>query len=159
LEQSGALPQDADKRTVEHFNTAFGLARTLERSLVEEVAATEASLVRHVLYLRRLVLRYLKTLLMFIWTTVVAFTMLPFLQEPRLPTLLIMGAGFTLWSVFVLPIMNVPRNWIYRHRHGEVNHKHIDRQLTLLERQMKPFCYAAIPASFIGMLLAAIYYF
>lgn len=159
LQELGGLPPDTDRRSVEHFNTALGLARTLDRNLVEEVATAEASMVRHVLYLRRLVLRYITTLLMFIWTTVVAFAMLPFLQEEKLPIFLIMGIGYLIWSLFVLPIMYLPNNWIYRHRHDQINRNHIDRQLTMLEQHMKKFCYLAIPLSLLGFMFAIIHYF
>ncbi|MDX2141318.1 MAG: hypothetical protein SF123_24750 [Chloroflexota bacterium] len=158
LQQTGALPDDADWRMVEHFNTAFGLARTLDRKLVEEVATTEASMVRHVLYLRRLVIRYVSALLMFIWTTFVAFIMIPFLQEERLPTFLIMGIGYTIWAIFGLPIMHLPMHWIYRHRKGQVDNRHIDRQMSVLERQMTKFGYVAIALSVIGLALSVIIY-
>ena len=81
------IPAPIDRQEVERFNAAFGLARILDRPLVYEVAKTEVSLARHTLYLRRLVLRYLRTLLAFIWTTLVIFIMVPFLQDERFPPL------------------------------------------------------------------------
>ena len=42
--------------------------------VIEEVARAEASLARHALILRRLVLRYGKALLITIWTTIVTAT-------------------------------------------------------------------------------------
>ncbi len=158
LEEMGIFDEQIDRRSVEHFNTALGLSRTLDRRLIEEVATTEASLVRHVLYLRRLVLRYVKTLLMFIWTTVVSFAMLPFLQEEKLPTFLLMAVGYTIWSIFVLAIMGLPANWIYRHRKGRIEQNHLDRQLTMLERHLRPLCLLAIVVSIFGVLLAALFY-
>jgi hypothetical protein len=50
---------------------AFGLAGLKDRPLLEEVAKMEISLVRHGLHLRRLVLRYLKAFLLFIFTSLV----------------------------------------------------------------------------------------
>jgi hypothetical protein len=158
LQASGSLPPDADRRTVEHFNTAFGLARTLDRSLIDEVATTEASVVRHVLYLRRLVLRYMKTLLMLIWTTVVTFTMLPFLQELRLPTFLFMAIGYLIWAICAPLIMKMPLQWIYRHRKRRVERQHIDRQMNTLERQMTRFCYVAIVSAAAGLVLSIVFY-
>lgn len=158
LQESGGLPADADRRTVEHFNTAFGLARTLDRALIDEVATTEASVVRHVLYLRRLVLRYMKTLLMLIWTTVVTFAMLPFLQETRLPTFIFMAIGYLVWAICSPLIMKMPLNWIYRHRKRRVERHHIDRQMNTLERQMTKFCYIAIVSAALGLVLSVVFY-
>jgi hypothetical protein len=158
LQASGGVSPEADRRTIEHFNTAFGLARTLDRKLLDEVAVAEASTVRHVLYLRRLVLRYVKTLLMFIWTTVISFVMLPFLQESKLPTFLCMAIGFLIWSVFVMMIMKLPTNWIYRHRREQVNQKHIDKQITMLEQYVSGWCYAAVAFSALGLAVAIIFY-
>jgi hypothetical protein len=158
LEKFGGLPDNADRRNVEHFNTAFGLARTLDRDLLDEVATTEASMVRHVLYLRRLVFRYIATLLMFIWTNVIAFIMLPFLQEPTLPTLMIMSLGYGIWSILVLYIMRSPIRWIYRHRKERLNRKHIDRQLTVLEKNVTYYCYAAVFMSGVSLIASLIFY-
>lgn len=151
---SDGLPADADRKQVEHFNTAFGLARTLDRKLVEEVATTETSMVRHVLYLRRLVLRYVSTLVMFVWATLVSFVMLAFVSDDRLPIFTLMGIGYTIWAAFTLPILHWPIHWIYRHRKGQVNQKHIDKQLTVYERQMRRFVYVAITLSILGTLLS-----
>ncbi len=52
------------------FYLEFGLAAVMDRPLPEEAAKMEASLVRHAISLRRLVLRYAKALLLFIWTTI-----------------------------------------------------------------------------------------
>jgi hypothetical protein len=88
----------------------------------------------------------------------VAFIMIPFLQEARLPTFLIMGIGYTIWACLGLPIMHLPMQWIYRHRKGQVDNRHIDRQMTVLERQMTKFGYAAIVLSVIGLALSVMIY-
>ncbi|MCC6616544.1 MAG: hypothetical protein IT320_23930 [Anaerolineae bacterium] len=158
LSDLGVLPPDADRQTIDHFNAAFGLARTLDRDLVAEVANAESSVVRHVLYLRRLVLRYVKALLMVIWTTVVSFAIIPFLQHEKLPTFLLLGVSFTIWSLFVMPIMSLPVKWIYRHRAGDEQPGHLDRQLTMLEQHMEKFCIPAIPLSLLGLILSLLFY-
>ncbi len=148
------LPADADRKQVEHFNTAFGLARTLDRKLVEEVATTETSMVRHVLYLRRLVMRYVSTLMMFVWATLVAFIMLAFVSDNRLPVFLLMGIGYAIWAAFTVPILHWPIHWIYRHRKEQVDQKHIDRQLTVFERQVQRFVYLAFALSLLGIVFS-----
>ncbi len=141
---------------VERFGAAFGIARSLDRPLVQEVAMTEMSLVRHVLYLRRLVLRYVKTLLMFIWTTLVSFMMLPILKDDRFPTLLVMALTYLVWSIAVMPIMGLPIRWIYRHRQENVRdyRNHVDRQLTMFEDGTRKVAMVSVVMASIGVVLA-----
>lgn len=154
-----SLPSAVDRETADRFSAAFGLARTLDRQLAEEVATSEISLVRHILYLRRLVLRYIKTLLMFIWTTIITFVMLPFVQDDKLPVFLVLAIGYLIWSLLVMRIMQMPLGWIYRHMHGIPDENHIDEQLVILENQVKRFCQIAIVASTLGLLLSVVLYF
>lgn len=153
---AGQLPPEYDATEVNRFNAAMGIARSLDRSLVEEVAVTEMALVRAVIYLRRLVLRYVKTLLMFIWTTTIAFLMLPFLNDERFPTFLILALGYTVWGLFVMRIIRQPITWIYRHREDEINGEHIDAQITLLENRVEPLHRLAVLASTVALILAVI---
>jgi hypothetical protein len=158
LEANGVIPADADRKTVEHFNAAFGLARTIDRGLSQEVAAQEVSVVRHVLYLRRLVLRYMKTLLMFIWTSLISFVMIPFLQEESLPTLMVLALGYLIWAALTMPIMRMPIRWIYRHRKDKREARHVDRQLVILETQVQNFVRAAVVTSLLAVVLSAAFY-
>src|SRR5690606_1967878 len=89
---------NANENDVRRLNTAFGIARAYDRTLTEEVAMTEMMLVRNILYLRRVMLRYIKTLIMFIWTTFTLFLIIPFLQDERFPALVILAVGFSMWS-------------------------------------------------------------
>jgi len=154
----GVLPENFDEKNVRRFNAALGIARSLDRTLAEEVAITEMSLVRHVLYLRRLVLRYVKTLLMFIWTTVVSFIMLPFLKDERFPTMIVLALGYLIWSLAVMRIIRWPLNWIYRHRHESINFDQVDPQLTFMEESIRKFCDLSIIASSIGLIVATAAY-
>ncbi|MFN8530824.1 MAG: hypothetical protein U0670_19645 [Anaerolineae bacterium] len=154
LLRQGAIPKGMDRATVERLNAAFGLARTVDRRLVEEVATTELSLVRHILYLRRLVLRYVKTLLMFIWTAIVTFIMLPIVEDQRFPTFVVLALGYAIWSIGVYPIMRIPLKWIYRHKRGLPDTNQIDQQMTLLETQMRPYVIASILLSLFSLALS-----
>jgi hypothetical protein len=154
LEAEGWLPEDYDPQEVMRFNAAFGIARSLDRSLVEEVALTEMALVRAVLYLRRLMLRYVKTLLMFIWTTTITFLMIPFLHNERFPTFLMLGLGYTIWSLGVMRIIRQPLAWIYKYRLGDVRFDHVDAQLTQMEKEVAPLCRWALVTSVAGTGLA-----
>ena len=153
------LPEDIDRETADRFSAAMGLARMLDRQLVEEVATSEISLVRHIIYLRRLVLRYVKTMLLFIWTTIVTFIMLPFLQNEQLPMFLIMAIGYLIWALLVTHFMRMPLGWIYRHLRGIPDEQQIDRQLVILENQVRGFCIAAVGAAVVALALSAFLYF
>lgn len=154
LQDQSVLPPNYDEQSVRRFNAALGIARSLDRTLAQEVAVTEMALVRHVLYLRRLMLRYVKTLLMFIWTTVISFMMLPFLKDERFPTMIVLALGYLVWSLAVLRIIRWPLYWLYRHRHADINFDQVDPQLTFMEENIRKFCYVSIAASFIGLILA-----
>lgn len=157
LTAAGILPADANLLDVQHFNAAFGIARSLDRTLIEDVATTEMTIARYVLYLRRLMLRYVKTLLMFIWTTVVSFMMLPFLHDDRFSPFLVLSLGYLVWSLAVVRLMRLPLTWIYRHRKGEeIDLRHVDAQLTLLERRVTKYCQIAVPTAVIALLLALV---
>ena len=154
-----ALPPDTDRETTDRLSAAFGLARSLDRQLVEEVATSEVSLVRHILYLRRLVLRYMKTLLMFIWTTAITFIILPFVQADHMPIFFFMAIGYSIWSLLVMRIMGLPLGWIYRHLHGVPDESQIDQQLIILESQIRRFCQVAIVASLTALVISGLLYF
>lgn len=145
---------DQDVRRV---GAAFGIARSVDRALVQEVAVAEMAVTRHVLFLRRLMLRYVKTLLMFIWTTVVSFIMLPFLKDERIPTFIVLSVAYLIWAVAAMPIMSLPINWIYRHRRtaelAEATNApvHVDRQLRMFEDGMRRFAHLGI-----GLALVAV---
>ncbi len=153
------LAPDTDRQTAERFSAAFGLARTLDRQLIEEVAISEISLVRHIIYLRRLVLRYVKTMLMFVWTMSVSFLLLPFVQDDQFPIFFCMALGYLIWSLLVMRIIGLPLGWIYRHLHGIPDESQIDQQLMILETQVAPFCQAAIVASLVALLISGLLYF
>lgn len=160
-------PGDPDyERDVVYFNTALGVGRSYTRELVEEVAKTEMSLVRHSLYLRRLVFRYVATLLMFIWTLLVLFTMLSVLQanfvkqgSPAL-SLALIATGCLVWTLPVRYILHRPMNWIYRPVRSSADPRpdrdEYDPQLNSLEEALKPYHLVAVITSLIGVVLALV---
>jgi hypothetical protein len=158
LAKTASLPEGYDPKHTARVSAAFGLARSIGRTLAEEVAVTEMLLARNNMYLRRLLLRYVKTLLMFIWTTLLSFLMLPFLSDSRFPTLLVLAISYVIWSVGVMPIVRTPFNWIFKHRYSREETKHIDQQLTLLERNIAPFSHLAIVGSIVALVMSVVAY-
>ena len=154
LLRQDVLPEIYNEQSVNRFNAALGIARSIDRTLTQEVAITEMSLVRHVLYLRRLMLRYIKTLLMFIWTTGVSFFMLPFLKDSHFPPFVVFNVGYLIWAILVLKIMNFPTDWIYRHLRNEPPLRRVDPMLSLMQDTVTPYVKVSILASLLGLVLA-----
>lgn len=144
------------EQTILHFNAALGIARSVDRTLVQEVALTEMAITRSILYLRRLMLRYVKTLLMFIWTIVIAFVLLPLLKDGDFPHFILLAIGYMIWSVAAMPILNVPIGWIYRFRYGQLDPNQIDSQLTLMETTLRLPIRLAVASSMVGLVLAVL---
>jgi hypothetical protein len=66
---TGFYTGDQLKTQILRFHASLGLAGAVDRELVQEAAKMEASLARHALALRILVLRYAKALILLLWTT------------------------------------------------------------------------------------------
>lgn len=157
LRELGVLGDDPQaEHEAQHLNAAMGIARSIDRQLVDEVATSEMHLARNTLYLRRLLLRYVKTLLMFLWTTVVSFVLLPLLTEPRLPNLTVLALGFLLWATLVWWIIRQPVRWIYRHRVEDPGPRHVDAQLTKLEARVRPFVRVGQAVALVAALLGVV---
>ncbi len=156
LKAQGVLPDDSDEHLTNQFNAALGIARMFDRNLVEEVAYQEIAIVRNVMYLRRLVLRYVKALLLFVWTMMVSFVMLPFLQEPRLPSFVVLSGGYLVWSLLAPSVMRMPVRWMYRHRHRDSieTRQQIDMQLRYLEYRVWPYINAARIVALLGFIIS-----
>jgi hypothetical protein len=167
LRAAGVLEQPGDaqyERDVLYFNVALGVARSYTRDLAEEVAKTEMSLVRHSIYLRRLVFRYVATLMMFIWTLLVLFSILSVLQANLIRNatpavgLMLIAVGCLLWTLPVQYILHRPMNWIYRPVRSaddpSPDKEEYDPQLNSLEQALKPYHRLAIVSSVLGVALA-----
>ncbi|MEQ8675626.1 MAG: hypothetical protein RLP44_00700 [Aggregatilineales bacterium] len=148
----------AELKEIERYNVALGILRAYDRTLVAEVANAEMTMVRNAMYIRRMLLRYIKALLMFIWTMATAFLMLPFLKNPDFPTFIVLSLGYTVWSLAVVWIMRVPVRWIYLHRHTGADMTHLDPQMTLLERHVIWYCRAAVVSALLGLILSVLIY-
>ncbi|XWX04126.1 hypothetical protein VZO05_00960 [Aggregatilineales bacterium SYSU G02658] len=154
LVADGMVPEGANRKDIERFDAALGVVRSLDRDLVEEVAVTEMHLARNVIYLRRLVLRYAKSLLLIVWTTIVTFMTLPFLRDGRFDTLLVLSLGYFIWSLMALLLLRWPIAWIYRHRREKIDYSKVDKQLIHLDDVVRPYLLGAIPVSVVAVFLA-----
>lgn len=130
----------ADERRDTALWTAYGLTGTNDLELVEEVAKTEASLARHAFLLRRLVLRYAKALLLFVMTTLVMIVIYALLYSDNyadvlLTQLIILLAGFQVWSALAPWTVRLPIHWIWTRSSRRKTQSDIakDPQLTSFE--------------------------
>jgi hypothetical protein len=170
LQSQGVLmdTQEDYLRDVTYFNVALGVGRSYQRSLVREAAKTEMSLVRHGIYLRRLIFRYVATLMLFLWTLMVLFVMLAVLQttpvqtlaSPAAGELFVIAAGCFVWTLPLRYILHRPMQWIYRPLRSEDNQRpdagSFDPQLNRLERALIPYHAVAVVASVAGLVAAAL---
>jgi hypothetical protein len=97
-------------------------------------------------------------MVMFIWTTLVAFIMLPLVQDERIPTFVILCGSYLVWALLAMPAMKMPINWMYRHRRGSDNQAQVDVQLRHLEYRVRRFIHAAIVTSALGLVIAVIHF-
>lgn len=104
---------DAELMTV-----ALAVAGSLDSSLADEVSRVEASIARHVLALRRLVLRYTKALLLFVWTTLLSLVVVGILSpddHASVETKLAAAIGvYAIWAATSIFLIRFPRWWIDR---------------------------------------------
>jgi hypothetical protein len=112
--------------SMDRITVAFAMAGSLDDSLSREVARAEASLARHVLTLRRLVLRYAKALILFVWTTLVTILVVSLLSKSLLVTgphhgvftereqLQFALYAYLVWALSSLYLVRLPRFWINR---------------------------------------------
>jgi hypothetical protein len=149
---------------IDRFNAALGLAGFIERPLYAEVAKTEVSLVRHGLKLRRLVLRYFQALLILIWTALVTFMMLPFLQPGltsgsiRFSMPMVFAGGFLIWALLAPTIVQLPVQWIVTHARADAHREAVQHFQKLdavhnFGKLTQRFCYGAVATSVIALVL------
>jgi len=159
-------PQDDDTPMQRRFRIALGQAGLVDRDLVHEVARMEASLVRHNLHLRRLVLRYAKALVLMVWTLIITFasTLLIQLAEkwPLVAPWKWYGViGILAAWLYLTPgrVVKLPIDWIYEWANQNTSRtEHIahDPELQQFEQRVAKYCKRAwVPLVIATILLAA----
>ncbi len=148
-------------KEIDRFNAALGLSGFLDRPLHEEVAKQEVSLVRHALHLRRMVLRYFQAVMILLWSSLISFMLLPFLQDPqkRFPDLIVFAIGYFVWSLLTPFVVQLPVLWLALYsrkdiRRQALRHLHRTDGLEQFENVTKILCYISIVTSAIAIVLA-----
>ncbi|UQR61625.1 hypothetical protein LRP30_33105 [Bradyrhizobium sp. C-145] len=153
------LAAEARGQDFNELRMAFGLAGAYDRSLVEEVAKSELSLIRHNLLLRRLVMRYMKALLSLIWTAIVSFALVALLRNKLLipetgspeNTLLVVTLSFFLWATLTPAIIRSPVRWTYSEYDQNTSDSTRDPHLVHFERGVTVVCIIACVLGTVGL--------
>jgi hypothetical protein len=103
--------------TAEKIGMALSLAGSLDMSLAGEVARMETSICRHVLLLRKLVLRYGKALIIFVWTTIIMLIASAMMNRTTVVDdlhtgLIYIQAIFLFWALSCVYLLRLPKRWI-----------------------------------------------
>jgi hypothetical protein len=98
----------------DYFLVALGLAGFEDRDLIHSVAKMEASLVRHSLFLRRLVLRYMKALILVICTLIVAIFAHQIVEyNINGCKSIIVSIVYGVWGILSYFVVRWPIDWIF----------------------------------------------
>lgn len=113
---AGAGTRDTGLQTAETIGVTMSIAGSLDLALVDEVARLEISLARHALRLRRLVLRYSKALILFVWTTMLSLVVVA-VASGQNGMSVDARAGWCLaiylsWAASSAFMIRLPRRWI-----------------------------------------------
>lgn len=151
---------DRSLKEIDGFNAALGLAGILDRSLYQEVAHIEVAQARQALKLRRMVLRYFQALLILIWTSIITFFMLPFLQDEtgRFPILIVFAVAYFIWALLAPFIVQLPLYWIATSSNPEVRGKGVSSfqksdAILRFGKLTQRLCYLALLTSVIAIVL------
>jgi hypothetical protein len=158
---AGTSVGSCSAKNIDRFNATLGLAGVRDRRLVEEVAKGEASLVRHAISLRRLVLRYMKALLMFIVTTLISFLLTALVQviQSDQDKAIMLSIGYMFWSVAIYLVVRSPIRWIYAGADPRSDKNHIvrrDNQLVKFEKLVFTICIISLLISLTALIIAII---
>lgn len=128
---------------IKRLRMAFGLAGDYDRDLNEECAKSELSLIRHNLLLRRLVIRYFKALIVYIWTAIVLFGIAAFFNHTVWSDLAVAQVGLLVWSSATPYLIRAPVRWIFAEFDQGAPHGTRDPHLIRLEQFVSWSCLVA----------------
>lgn len=148
-------PQGDDHNAL---RVAFGIAGAYNRNLIEECAKSELSLIRHNLHLRRLVMRYMKALLILIWTALITIVIVAVLEattkDKDIHTkLLIISACNAVWASLTPWIVRAPVRWIYDEFDQNTSDSTRDPQVVHFEQRVVAICFVAFLLAALGCYL------
>lgn len=142
----------------------FGLAAAARRPLVEEVAKIEYGMVRHMLRLQVIVLRYVKALLVIVVTALAAFAAAAAVNgEPTLTAAdeRWIAGTMLLWAPIVLIVVSSPVRWLaslLRSEGAQRTGMQHDSELTRLETVTARVGFVAHAVSLAAMIVLLVHH-
>jgi hypothetical protein len=158
--------EKASNEDIKDFNVALGITGVFDRNLSQECARLEASLVRHSLRLRVLIIRYFKSLMIFVWTALIFFVLAPIITRLQAGApIYLLGADLvkldyailaTLFAVWAFGAPFVVRRlilWIWEeaNKNTRPDLLNIDAHFVTFEKIVYFVCLAAIVSSSFGI--------
>jgi hypothetical protein len=152
------------------INAAIGLAGGLDRELSAEVAKMEVSQVRHALRLRRLVLRYIKALIVCIVTALSSYFMISIIEmwnfdthissakqlagwlNSKCDVVQTMYGAYIVWAIVTAVSVRFPVYWIYSQASKNDVMKIPDRHLVRFENVVRLLCAVSVITSLLVIL-------
>jgi hypothetical protein len=129
--------------TTKRYLVALGLSGFYDRDLMKESAKMETSLVKHNIGLRRLVLRYIKALLLFIWFAIPVFIAVSVMRSTLFHPLWVIAIGYLIWAVFAPILVKLPIDWIYNLASRNLKEDSVkkDPALVRFEQRVRQVCW------------------
>lgn len=152
------LQSSTGKNDINRLLVAFGLTGFVDRTLIEEAAKMEVSLVRHSLGLRRLVFRYVKALLISITTVIYTAFIAAFNGYIWNSLHFIVYIAFAIWGASVIIIVRWPINWVHKHSGSPHLEPQIrDPSLVSFERWARGLAFLMAVAGTCGAIWSLLY--
>jgi len=157
------LVESTDNADRDRAEGLFGLAASERRTLVEECAKVEYGMVRHMLRLQVIVLRYVKALLVIVLTAIAAFTSAAAVNGETTVTAADqrwIAATFLIWAPAVLIVVSSPVRWLESLLRSEgAAHSGIrDPELTQLEDITAKVSFVAWAVSMAAMVTLLVHH-
>ena len=148
------------------LSTAFAIAGSTDDDLLDEATLMELTIVRHVVGIRRIILRYIKSLILLVSTMLITFTVTAIIStilQIETPyqdqfILLILSFGYFTWALLTHYLIRLPMNWVLD-LVTESENKVVDRHLNKLELRLIPLLRLAALISLVVALITATLFF
>jgi hypothetical protein len=160
----GLLRDDLGDADLARAEALFELAASYRRPLVDEVTKIEAGMVRHMLRLQVIVLRYVKALLVIVVTALAAFSSAAAVNGKGSITAgdqRWIAATMAIWAPAVLLVVSAPVHWLTSLLRADgAAHTAVERdhELTHLERVTGRIASVAWVASFAAAIVLLVEY-
>jgi hypothetical protein len=146
------------------YNIACGVAGLVDRTLIEEAARLEVSLVRHNIALRGIIIRYAKALIITLWTAIALVVIIALVNaffanglrekaisaETARQVALCLSVCFAGWAAVVTRAVRWPVRWLDQLAPPSAVRPSPDPQFVYFEDRVLNWCWLAIGVCFLA---------